>query len=103
MEGTWVGSYQSASNNQPQFISFNIKPGGTLDVMNNLLDQNQINGSGNWTLINGTFSTTITYGGGVPNSIFVAQFDTKTGTFNNETWGNFPSSTDGGTWTMTKK
>jgi len=98
IEGNWVGTY---NNGTDYFMAFTIKPGGTLDVMDNPANKSQITATGTWTLTSGQFDAILDYGSGT-NTSFTSPFngnsDKLTGT-----WGTTPSTTDGGTWTMTKQ
>ena len=99
IQGNWVGTY----NNGPAdyYFALNIKSGGTLDVMDNAANKSLITATGTWTVVNGVFTTIVDYGSGT-NASFTAPFNSKSATLTG-TWGTTPSTTDGGTWTMTKQ
>jgi hypothetical protein len=97
IEGNWVGTY---NNGTDYYMAFTIKNGGTLDVMDNPANKSQITASGTWTLTSGQFDTVLDYGTGT-NTSFTSPFNGKSDKLTG-TWGTTPSTTDGGTWTMTK-
>ncbi len=98
IEGNWVGTY---NNGTDYYTAFIIKAGGTLDVMDNAANKSQITATGTWTVVNGVFTTIIDYGTGT-NTSFTSPFNGKSDKLTG-TWGTTPSTTDGGTWTMTKQ
>jgi hypothetical protein len=99
IEGKWEGTFY-LNGNAPPYFAFQVKSGGTLDVMNNAADKNQITATGTWTVVNGVFTTDIDWNG--LNTSFTSPFNAKSATLSG-TWGYTPSTTDGGTWTMTKQ
>jgi len=99
IEGNWVGTYNNGATDY--YLAFTIKPGGTLDVMDNPANKSQITASGTWTVSSGQFDTILDYGSGTLTS-FTSPFNGKSATLTG-TWGDTPNKTNGGTWTMTKQ
>ena len=99
IQGKWEGVVNNGTADY--YYALNVKSGGTLDVMDNAANKSQITATGTWTVVNGVFSTIVDYGSGT-NVSLTSPFNSKSATLTG-TWGNTPSTTDGGTWTMTKQ
>ena len=100
IEGNWVGTYKVA--NTDTFVTFTIKKGGTLDIMDDPNNKSQITATGTWTVTNGQFDAILDFGSG-PITTFTAPYDQ-----NNDikimtgTWNSIPPGI-ANTWTMTKQ
>jgi len=99
IEGKWEGTFY-LNGNAPPYFALQVKSGGTLDVMDNAADKNQITATGTWTVVNGVFTTDIDWNG--LHTSFTSPFNGKSATLSG-TWGFTPSTTDGGTWSVTKQ
>ena len=98
LDGKWLGAYYYTGNMNENFIGFNFKAGGDLDV---LLDPNNkylVGTTGTWTMVNDEVTLIVP----VSNSKLTATFNPKVGALTG-TWGNNPSASDKGTWTVTKQ
>jgi hypothetical protein len=105
IEGKWEGTQSVIGFPGSSYNAFKI------EALNNAVtwytsdaNHGEVTGTGTWTLIGTTFQAILHYSVD-PNTIYIfsAQFDPKSGKLLNGTWGTSPSSTDGGTWTMTKQ
>jgi hypothetical protein len=98
IEGTWVGKYSFLSEPYNNYYSFKIKPGGTLELLN---EAQQKTGEGTWETEPGIFSATYTL---LPPSSgtfsVIANFN-KTNKIDG-TWGVGQQLYGGGYWYMNK-
>lgn len=100
IEGKWIGAYGFDNETPHVFYSFNIKPGGVIEELN---QNGNSKGSGNWTLTGTTF--TAHYQWKAPlSTIFTvtATYDEATHKLTG-TWGYGDSDDDGGLWELTKQ
>lgn len=97
IEGRWVGTYFNATSNSTYYFSFDIKNGGAIQEINSAGD---VVGTGQWELNNNILEAHYTWTGGGDFSV-VAAFDKHAGRLLGD-WGFGNSTTNGGTWEMTK-
>ena len=98
IEGLWEGTYVNQASGSTFFFSFNIKPGGVIEEINS---SGQKIGEGTWELENNILLAHYSWPGGASYTV-VGAFDSSEGRILGD-WGYGSSSTDGGTWQMTKK
>jgi hypothetical protein len=99
IEGRWIGTYVNAASGNTFYFSFDIKPGGIIEEINNA---GQKVGEGTWELDPATnvLMANYTWTNGQEFSI-IAAFDKQNGRLLGD-WGYDNSNTNGGTWEMTK-
>jgi len=97
IEGVWVGTYVNNASGNSFFYSFNIKPGGIIEELNS---SGQKLGQGTWELENNILSAHYQWNSSSKYSVLCAFYKDQGKLLGDWSYGN--SSTDGGTWQMTK-
>ena len=98
IEGRWVGTYVNNASGNTFYYSFNIKPGGVIEELN---QSGQKLGAGTWELQNDILSAEYIWTSGSKYSVLAA-FNKSQGKLLGD-WGYGNSATNGGTWQMTKQ
>jgi hypothetical protein len=106
VEGLWIGTYKYdpgvSPNQNPQYFSFVVKPGGEL-LAESKEGTNRYFAVGTWTLNGTTLQANYTYptspGGGVLAQTATANFD-NSGKLTSGVWFNTATPTTRGTFTM---
>jgi hypothetical protein len=97
IEGRWVGTYVNQSSGNSFYYSFNIKPGGVIEEIN---QAGQKIGEGSWEMSNDILTAEYNWTNGSKYSI-IGPFDKDKGKLLGD-WGYGTSATNGGTWSMQK-
>jgi hypothetical protein len=100
VSGIYIGKYGNDDNSPSTFFSFNIKPDGTMQELNN---SGLAIGNGTYTLSGNTFLASYHWTFPV-NTFFTAKatYDPATKQLTG-TWGWASSESDGGKWYMKKQ
>ena len=98
MEGNWYGFYLNTGDNTENFIGFNFKTGGHLDVYQDSNNKDFVGTTGTWTMVNNEITMIVP----ISNTKLTATFNSKMGKLTG-TWGNNPNSSGNGTWAVTKQ
>jgi hypothetical protein len=98
IEGKWLGAYFYTGDNTENFIGFNFKTGGNLDVFQDPNNKDLVGTTGTWTMVNNEITLIVP----ISNTKLTTTFNSKVGKLTG-TWGNNPSSSDKGTWTVSKQ
>ncbi|MGN6491069.1 MAG: hypothetical protein ACTHLE_03660 [Agriterribacter sp.] len=101
IEGKWVGKFGTGGNPPSSFFSFNIKPGGVIQELN---QDGEVTGEGEWELDsnNVLFATYETLSDNVKVYTVIGAFNAGQAKILGN-WGYNDSATDGGTWEMSKQ
>jgi len=100
IEGAWVGKYGFDSEVPHVFYSFNIKANGILEELS---ETGTVKATGTWEIDNNIF--TGKYTNVAPSTSkysVIGAFNSSTGKILGN-WGYSSSTTNGGTWEMTRK
>jgi hypothetical protein len=98
IEGKWVGTYLNKASETEFFYSFNIKPGGIIEELDN---SGAKIGEGTWKLENNIFTARYYWpGGGNGFSVLAAFYPNDAQLLGD--WGYGTSTTNGGVWEMKK-
>lgn len=97
--GTWVGMYGNGNEDPNTHFSFRIKDNGTLEVLS---ENETVDGTGTWTLEDGTFNAIYKYTGDFFQFNVAAKHDADNNTLTGS-WGAGTESADDGDFFMTKK
>lgn len=98
IDGTWSGSSVTESTNTKSFYSFDIKPNG---VLNRLDETGAVVSTGVWSMSNNIFEGTYKNANNAKFSVIGSYNKTLAKILGN--WGYGNSVTNGGTWEMTRK
>jgi hypothetical protein len=98
LNGVWTGKSVTESNNSTSFYSFEIKPDGTL---NRLDEAGAIAGTGTWSVSNNIFEGTYKNANNAKFSVIGSYNKGLAKILGN--WGYGNSVTNGGTWEMARK
>ncbi|MHA4843152.1 hypothetical protein ACX0G7_03255 [Flavitalea antarctica] len=98
IEGAWSGSSVTESTNTKSFYSFDIRPNG---VLNRLDETGAVVGTGIWSMNNNIFEGTYKNANTAKFSVIGSYNKTVAKILGN--WGYGNSVTNGGTWEMTRK
>ena len=98
LDGIWTGKSVTESNNSTSFYSFQIKPDGTL---NRLDEAGAVAGTGTWSVSNNIFEGTYKNTNNAKFSVIGSYNKGLAKILGN--WGYGNSVTNGGTWEMTRK
>lgn len=101
IEGKWVGKFGNGENKPASFYSFNIKPGGIIQELN---QNGEATGEGEWQLDSNNilFATYSTFPPNVKVYTVMGAFNAAQGKIAGN-WGYDDSATDGGLWEMSKQ
>ena len=97
IEGVWKGTVVTEYDNEVYFWSFNIKSGGVLEVLNKT---GGVLATGTWSIENNIFLASYTEEG--DKFSIIGSHNKSLGKLLGN-WGYDNSTTDGGTWQMTKQ
>ena len=99
VQGIWTGQSYGVEKSIPVYLEFNIKPDGTMDVLN---EAKKITGTGGWLLTGKNFNAAYTVFASGNGYSFAAELNNLQNNLNG-TWGHNTSHTDGGFWNMDKQ
>jgi len=97
IEGRWVGTHVNNASGNTFYYSFNVKPGGVIEEIN---QSGQKIGEGTWKLENDILTAAYTWPSGSKYSVIA--FYKSTAKLLGD-WGYGSSATNGGTWQMNKQ
>ena len=98
LDDVWAGKSVTEANNTTSFYSFEIKPNGTL---NRLDETGAVAGTGIWSISNNIFEGTYKNANNTKFSVIGSYNKGLAKILGN--WGYGNSVTNGGTWEMTRK
>src|SRR5918993_3972152 len=98
LDGIWIGKYVTDADKSTAFYSFDIKPNG---VLNRLDESGAIVGTGIWSIDNNIFQGTYKNASNAKFSVLGSYNKGVAKILGN--WGYNNSVTNGGTWEMARK